>query len=227
MCGRLVLTSSFKDRIRALMADAVIDPGAVENYNITPGQLIPVTMHPDWKHLQWTRWGYEPPARARGSQKAPLINARGETAHTLASFRDSFIHRRCVIWADGFYEWKRTPGAPRPQPYFFAMKSRDVFPLAGLWSPGVDQSPGCLVITTEANQLMHPVHHRMPAILHPDGASLWLEPDAHPETLQTLLQPFPSGDMFCHPVGFRVNRADSQGPELIESVTILEQTELF
>jgi putative SOS response-associated peptidase YedK len=227
MCGRLVLTSSFKERIRAIMADTAFDDGPYENYNITPGQLIPVMIKPDMRHLEWNPWGYQPHAGHRDGSSPPLINARGETAHSLPSFRGSFAQRRCIIWADGFYEWKRTPGAPRPQPFFFAMQNQRPFPLAGLWTPGTDNAAGCLVITTEANQLMHPVHHRMPVILHPDGASLWLQPDASPETLKTMLQPFPSGEMTCHPVGFRVNRAESQGPELIAPVTILEQTELF
>lgn len=227
MCGRLVLTSTFKERIRALMADAVFDDGPDENYNVTPGKLIPVMLEAEMRRIEWKIWGYPSLAGKQNGNTPPLINARGETVHSLPSFRDSFARRRCVIWTDGFYEWKRTPGTPRPQPYFFAMKNRTPFPIAGLWAPGSDQSAGTLIITTEANQLMHPIHHRMPVILHPDGAWLWLQPDANPETLKTLLQPYPSGEMTNHPVGFRVNRADSQGPELIAPVTILEQTELF
>lgn len=229
MCGRLVLTSSIKDRIRALFNEVVFPPEEIGGrYNVAPGQRVPVLTTSAPRALALMPWGFAAARRAGDHGAARLlINARGETVHTLPSFREAFVQRRCILLADGFYEWKRT-GQARPQPYFFARRDRGALAIAGLWSEsGPDQPPGCVVITTEANQLMHPIHDRMPVVLHPDGAALWLDADVSTDTLRNLLQPCPSDEMTCHPVSDRVNKTAHEGPNLIEPVSIIEQTELF
>ncbi|HMO05887.1 MAG TPA: SOS response-associated peptidase [Kiritimatiellia bacterium] len=224
MCGRLVLTSSITERIKALLGGLDVPTGLVGRYNVAPTQPLLAMTDPSMASFTPMTWGFPPAHRDGGSL---LINARSETVDRLASFREAFSHRRCLVWADGFYEWKRA-GLPRPQPYFFYRTDRAPFAIAGLWSPIPEASgAAAVVITTEANQVMHPVHDRMPVILHPDGASLWLAPEVHPETLKALLQPFPSSAMACHPVSDRVNRSSAEGAALLEPVTIYEQRDLF
>lgn len=221
MCGRLVLTSNYKEKIRAIFDSLAADEWLPPRYNITPGTSVPVVLDSAPDQLKWLAWGFP----ARQPNRPPLINARGETVHALPTFKTSFAQHRCLVLADGFYEWRRDPGRPRPQPYFFQRKEGAQLMVAGLWQAG---PPGtCLVITTEANRLMHPIHDRMPALLDPEGARLWLNRETHPETLKAMLQPFPSDDMTCHPVSDRVNRATSEGEDLIRPVTIYEQGGLF
>jgi putative SOS response-associated peptidase YedK len=234
MCGRLVLTSSFTERIKAIFAGLTSDEWFVPRYNVTPGQVVPAlkSFHPPG--LEWIAWGFPSKAEsAKEHNNRLMINARAETVNKLPSFRDSFLKNRCIILADGFFEWNRNSGPAKPQPYYFEMKDHGPFALAGLWTRKDAHDTenqgreGCLVITTEANSIMHPIHHRMPAILTPESAALWLNHDTNPETLHAMLQPFPSGLMSTHPVSDRVNKAGNEGPELITPVKIFEQTSMF
>lgn len=220
MCGRLVLTSNYREKIKAIFANIVDGTWLPPRYNITPGQTIPALINPAATSLSWLRWGISP---SRPKQP-PLINARSETAHQLSTFREAFAKRRCIQFADGFYEWKRVIPT-RPQPYYFHHADDCLLLLAGLWEPG--EPPTCVVLTTEANTLMQPVHNRMPVLLDPESARLWLQPETHPETLKAILQPCPSRDLRCHPVSERVNRANNEGADLIAPVKIFEQGALF
>jgi len=212
------------ERIKALLGGVDVPTSLGNRYNVAPTQPLLAMTNPTLKSFTPMSWGFPSSHREGGSL---LINARSETVDRLASFREAFNGRRCLIWADGFYEWKRS-GLPRPQPYFFYRADREPFAIAGLWSPVTNtDGKAAVVITTEANQVMHPVHDRMPVILHPDGASLWLQPEVHTETLKALLQPYPSAEMACHPVSDRVNRAAAEGAALLEPVTIYEQRDLF
>lgn len=223
MCGRLVLTDNYKERIQAIMEGLNISHELPPSYNITPSKCILSVLDEAPQELQWIPWGV--PAHHAG--RPPLINARGETVSRLPTFRHLFQRHRCIVFADGFYEWHRdkTRGQGRPQPYYVHLADGAMMILAGLWKPGAAASS--LVITTEANRLMHPIHDRMPVILSPASAHLWLSHDTQPETLSALLQPCPSERMACHPVSSRVNRASSEGKELIQPVRIHEQPGLF
>jgi putative SOS response-associated peptidase YedK len=221
MCGRLVVTSNFKERIKAIFAEIEAEEWLPPRYNITPAQRVPVLRDADPGRLQWVQWGFS----ATTPKRPMLINARGETVHQLPTFREAFAARRCVVLADGFYEWRRDQSLPRPQPYFFQRADGFPFALAGLWREGEPVS--CLVITTEANSLMHPIHDRMPVIFSPDSARMWLNRETHPETLRALLQPCPPDILNCHPVSDRVNKAGREGEHLIAPITILEQASLF
>jgi putative SOS response-associated peptidase YedK len=177
------------------------------------------------RRVIWAHWGAVPATpRADGVKRPLLINARGETADRLPTFRNAFSSNRCLILADGFYEWKRSPG-PKPQPYFFHRANNKLLLLAGLELAG--EPGGCVVITTEANSLMHAIHDRMPVIFDSGAARVWLSPDSSRDTLRAILQPLPSSDMACHPVSDRVNRSTSDGESLIEPVVIREQQTLF
>ena len=220
--------------MRDLFSDISSDKWLFPRYNITPGQPLPVMTNGQSSRISWFTWSYQSPGTARSTEKRrPLINARAETIRSLPSFRDSFVHRRCVIWVEGFYEWQRDSAAARSQPYFIGIKDQVPFAIAGLWSSenstanAADTGKGCLVITTEANSLMHPIHHRMPVILDKMSVSTWLNPETSPETLHAILQPFPSPLMFAHPVSDRVNNPLNQGPDIINPVKIIEQTSLF
>jgi putative SOS response-associated peptidase YedK len=221
MCGRLVLTGNYRAKIKAIFADLDAAEWLPPRYNITPAQRIPAVLDRAPTRSEWVNWGF-PPTQPK---RPPLINARSETAHELPTFRDAFAARRCIIFADGFYEWKRDPALPAPQPYFFQLADQSAFAVAGLWQAG--DLPNSVILTTEANALMHPIHDRMPVIFSPQTARLWLSEQTSAETLRAILQPYPSDQMRCHPVSLRVNRASSEGASLIEPTIIYEQDNLF
>jgi putative SOS response-associated peptidase YedK len=152
-----------------------------------------------------------------------MINARGETVAAKPAFRAALRKRRCLIVADGFYEWQKLAGGK--QPWFIAQASGEPFAMAGLWEswrPAEDAAPleTCTIITTAANDMMRPLHDRMPAIL--DGAAVerWLDPAAEPASLEPLLAPAPDGLLHAVPVSRRVNSPANDDPGLIERVAI-------
>jgi putative SOS response-associated peptidase YedK len=180
-------------------------------YNIAPSQAVAVVrLLPDDRErkLAMLRWGLIPawakdPAKARQP-----INAKSETVAELPSFRDAYRKRRCLIPADGFYEWKQEGG--RKQPVYINMKDGEPFAIAGLWEywEKPDQEPidSCVILTTEPNDLLEPIHNRMPVILDPNDYDLWLDPDVQEASrLKPLLQPFPPEKMTYYPVNLRVN----------------------
>lgn len=139
------------------------------------------------------------------------------------SFREPFRHRRCLIPSDGFYEWARSGGKKRP--YFFRLRDDQPFGFAGLWDhwQGDDGVviESCTILTTEANDVLRPVHDPMPVIIHPDDYGLWLDDDERKSELRRdLLRPFPSEEMLSHPVSTLVNSAKSQGADLVFRVPI-------
>ncbi|HMP90721.1 MAG TPA: SOS response-associated peptidase [Kiritimatiellia bacterium] len=228
MCGRLVLTSSIKEKIKALFDDVRIETELTTRYNITPGQPLLAIMSDDLRNVGVMNWGFP----STTEKNRPHINARGETVHRLATFKHAFSAQRCLVFADGFYEWKRDPGQPEPQPWYFYPADGSMLMIAGLWTSdekarGSTINRNGLVITTEANQLMHPIHNRMPVIFTSESAKMWLQPETSPETLKAMLQPCSSGLLRAHPVSRRVNRRSAEGPDLIQPVQILEQTSLF
>jgi len=152
-----------------------------------------------------------------------LINARGETLEEKPAFRGSLKYKRCLILADGFYEWKGAPGRKTKSPFFIHMKDRRPFAFAGLWDswngPDGSQVKSCAIITTTPNDLMAIIHNRMPAILHPRDYAKWLDPSPQtPDQLKPLIKPFPAEMMDAYPVGTLVNTPANDTPELIVPV---------
>jgi len=155
------------------------------------------------------RWG----VRKHGS--APVVNARAETAGEKPLFRDAMRRRRCVVVADGFYEW-RAQGKTR-QPFLFQLADGGPFGIAALWEPPRDDQPEtCVLLTTAPNELVGSLHDRMPVLVAPEKVGEWLDPAVEdPAKLSGLLDPFPSARMRMRPVSSRVNDPRHEGPELL------------
>lgn len=225
MCGRFTLTQSGAAIASAFQLEAV--PTLTPRYNIAPTQpVLAVRVTPDQPtrqaHLFY--WGLIPPWAKDRRLGARLINARSETVMEKPSFRNAFRQRRCLVVADGFYEWGQTPAGK--QPYFFyltAETGRRPFAFAGLWShwTGADGSEieSCTILTTQANELLSPIHERMPVILNAADYGIWLDPtESASDRLLSLLRPFPADAMQCHPVGGRVNNPRHDDPACIDPI---------
>ena len=148
-----------------------------------------------------------------------MINARAETVHEKPYFRAAFRQRRCLILADGFYEWKRLERGK--QPHFISMQDGRPFALAGLWEhwerPGAPPIDSCTIITTEPNELLAPIHDRMPVILDESVYDEWMDPDLRDvKRLGALLRPFPPTRMMAYPISKLVNSPSNDGPECVE-----------
>jgi putative SOS response-associated peptidase YedK len=150
-----------------------------------------------------------------------LINARAETVADKPAFRSAFRHRRCLIVADGFYEWQQQENGK--QPFYLRLKDDRPFALAGLWEhweeDGGEAIDSCTILTTDANELTSPIHSRMPVILDPKDYDMWLDSSVRKsESLQSLLRPYASEKMEAYPVSKTVNRPTNDRPECIEIV---------
>lgn len=246
MCGRYTLFTpqeAIAELVGAVRIAPAPAPWDLPRYNIAPTQPVPIVRlsREGELILEWVRWGLVPFFRKSIKDGPLLINARAETVATTAAFREAFAHRRCLVPANGFFEWKaaatkppaRSP-RPKKQPYFIHPVREELVLFAGLWerwrppptsahpeSPADAEPPlqSCAIITTAANAAVAPLHDRMPAVLTVDAARDWLNPNAHPDVLSSLLAPAPKDLMAVHPVSTEVNRAQQEGPQLIEPVT--------
>lgn len=230
MCGRFVLASSVPEIARYFAAtfDEQVAEALHPSWNVPPTRRIPaITADAEGsRHLDLYRWGLVP-AWAKGlSFGANTINARAESIATKPSFRGAFRSRRCLIPADGYYEWKTTPGEVK-QPYLFTRTDGEPLAFAGLWE--VWHSPAdvagsattvvtCAIVTTEANDDVAEIHTRMPAILEPGEAwERWLDPDLHDrDELETLIVPAQGGTLGRRRVGAAVGSVKNDGPHLID-----------
>jgi putative SOS response-associated peptidase YedK len=229
MCGRFTLFHSAEAIAEAFQVDTTDLPPLPPRYNIAPSQPVAAIVQiPDEpkRKLHWLRWGLIPSWAKDPAIGYKLINARAETAFEKPSFRSAFKHRRCLIPSDGFYEWQRIEGSKsKKQPYYFSLKDNDPFALAGLWERWESQEGDivetCTILTTDANDLVSPIHDRMPVILNPQDYDLWLTPnftstdslrDAYCR-LQAMLKPYPSEAMKAHPVSSIVNSPKNDSPE--------------
>jgi putative SOS response-associated peptidase YedK len=217
MCGRFALVSSTEELVDELKLDHTID--LAPRYNIAPSQQVAVVVSPDGqsREMRWMGWGLIPSWAKDPKIGYKLINARGETVAEKPSFRAAFKRRRCLIPASGFYEWQPTE-SKRKQPYYIHGDCPLAF--AGLWEEwqAADGEPiqTCTIITTAANELMAPIHDRMPVILMESDRALWLDPTATPEKLQSILVPCDSAALTAYPVSTLVNSPQSDLAECIE-----------
>jgi len=250
MCGRFTLTTGLKVLAERFGTPPPPPDLAsrVPRYNIAPTQAVIVVGDDGKRYMTQMRWGLIPswakaepvgPARRRpdGTRAAtgpahgdiggykpsvgPLINARAETLSEKAAFRAALKKRRCIIPADGFYEWQKKAGVKRP--VRIILKSREPFGFAGLWehwmSPEGEEVLSCVIVTTEANALLKPVHDWMPAILTRESEVVWLDPKIQEaEKLLPLLRPYPSDLMEFYPVSRDVNSPAVDKPGVIEPV---------
>jgi putative SOS response-associated peptidase YedK len=222
MCGRFALYSNPQTLARRFCAQAPADLKA--RYNVAPTQIIPIVRQEgEGRRFSLARWGLIPHWAKEMDTGYSTINARAETVATKPAFRSAFRHRRCLVPADGFYEWQAVPGSKVKQPYFIGLRDQEPMALAGLWerwqSPQGDELESCSIIVTVANDLMRPIHDRMPVILDPADWNAWLAPDAGDlGMLQSLLRPFPAEAMTARPVSTRVNSPRTDVPECLEAV---------
>jgi putative SOS response-associated peptidase YedK len=218
MCGRYTLRTPID--VLAEGFEIEEHPSSITpNYNVAPTQEVAAVVEEDEKRkLEMFHWGLIPSWAKDPAIGNKMINARAETAAEKPSFRSAFKKRRCLILADGFYEWRKTDDGK--QPYYIKMQDDSPFAFAGLWETwdkyGEEVRSGT-IITTDANDLMTEIHHRMPVILHPENYEAWLDPGFdEKEALTSLLKPYPADAMEAYPVSRRVNKPSNNEPSVLE-----------
>ena len=218
MCGRFTITlepAFFQQEFNLGKVPSEWTP----RYNAAPGQNIPVVRNAKLRDVDMLHWGLIPSWAKDKKIGYRMINARSETLQEKPSFRNAFKQRRCLILADGFYEWQKSSsqGAPK-SPFRFTLKNFQPFAFAGLWEKwgsGEGNIVSCTIITCAPNELVGKVHNRMPVILDKDRCWQWLE-EGVPDKLQKMLAPFPSEQMDVYPVSQRVNNPRLDDKDVIE-----------
>jgi len=225
MCGRYTLTAD---------TDKIVKRFKVKNYqeehkpryNIAPTQRNPVVLLNEKKERLMTdmRWGLIPYWAKDEKIGYKMINARVETVAEKSSFKKAFITRRCLVPADGYYEWHKTSKPGKRPPFRIVLKSRELFAFAGLWDAWKDPEGEIVhsytIITTEADELVGKIHPRMPIILRPENEDIWIDPNLRDtENLMKLLNPYPSKSTEMYEVSPLVGRANIDVEELIHPLT--------
>ena len=233
MCGRYRL-SRRKQIIEEYFGSVPWDDDWSPRYNIAPTQPVPVIrQHPKEpiRQLSLMRWGLIPNWARDDSIATGTINAKSETAATKPAFRDPLKFRRCLIPADGFYEWKRTGSSK--QPFCFEVSGGELFAFAGLWDGWKDASgtwiKTCSILTTTPNAVTSAIHDRMPVIVNRDSYDLWLDPGTqNVEAISELLKPYDARFMRSYPVSTRINHVTNDDEECSHPVENAEnQNRLF
>jgi putative SOS response-associated peptidase YedK len=235
MCGRTTLFSSSEALADLFELPEPPDPGfAQPRYNIAPTQPLPIVRpelaDPSRRQIVWVRWGLVPFWSEGPKASHPLINARAESVAKKPAFRNAFRRRRCLIPSNGFYEWRESHGdrgSPK-QPYFVGWQGRALFAMAGLWEHWQDDNgnelESCAVLTTRSNELISPLHDRMPVILSSDYFERWLSTsEQEAADLVGLLEPIDDSAMVAYPVSRRVNDPTKDDPSLIEPIEASQQ----
>ena len=219
MCGRYTLKTSVDDLAKQFEVEEY-PSSLTPSYNIAPTQQVATVLVEDGKRkLEMLHWGLIPSWADDPAIGNRMINARSETVATKPSYRSAFKNRRCLILADGFFEWEKTSDGK--QPYYIRMEDGSPFAFAGLWESWKNGSEirSSTIITTDPNDLLGEIHNRMPVILHPEDYEMWLDPEFdEKEPLTTLLKPYPASEMEAYPVSRRVNRPSNNQPECLEPV---------
>jgi len=224
MCGRFTRTRPVADYAGHFHAEAAREDAP--DFNVSPSdEILAVTAEPDRsRYLVWLHWGLVPSWSKGPDSRFSMINARAETVRDKPAFRTPFKKRRCLIAADGFYEWRQT--SQGKQPYYITLKSGEPIAMAGLWDHWESQSgdrviSSSVIITTRANRDMEPLHERMPVILHADAHDAWLDPgNSDTDQLSDFLVPLAPGLIEYYPVSKRVNSPTHDSPELIKPVRL-------
>jgi len=218
MCGRYTLTQAGMLPTLFEISDTRISP----RFNIAPSQSAPVVRSAEGgaRELANLRWGLVPGWFKEMPSGSPMINARSETAHEKASFRNAFRRRRCLVPADGFFEWEKRE--KRKQPFHFRMSDGSLFAFAGLWKHFQREETeieSFTILTCAANELVGRIHERMPVILPRDRYDLWLDGSAPVEALRSLLTPFDPDAMVSYPVSPVVNNPSNDNEECVRPLT--------
>jgi putative SOS response-associated peptidase YedK len=236
MCGRFVSASAPDEIARYFDAD---EPDALleRSYNVAPtNDVYAVSVHGDVRKVEAFHWGLVPSWAKDPKIGSKMINARAEGIESKNAYRAAFKRRRCIIPADGFYEWQKLQGSKRKQPHYIHRPDGEPLAFAGLWEvwrgpkdkdkkddapTGYEDSPlrSCTIITTTANDTISKLHDRMPVVLPPSKWEEWLNPSNDDlDTLGKLLVPAPSSLITTHPVSTEVNVVRNKGPELITEI---------
>jgi putative SOS response-associated peptidase YedK len=229
MCGRYAFYTPIEAVTRLFAVSAVHAHDIAPRYNIAPTQEVPIVRlspfleedaaHAPSRELGLARWGLVPFWAKDAKIGNRMINARAETVAQKPAFRSAFRHRRCLVPADGFFEWQRT--ASGKQPWYIRAISGEPLAFAGLWElwdPPDGSAPlaSCAIITTRANAFMQPLHDRMPVVLDERGRDAWLDQALAPSELVALLGPVPEDMLEAWPVSRRVNSPFNEDPSLVE-----------
>jgi putative SOS response-associated peptidase YedK len=219
MCGRFTLTDPDPLRLRRRFnLSESVELDERPRFNIAPTDpVLAIRQNGEGRTAGRLRWGLMPGRWAEGHRS--LINARAETIDSQPAFRESFRERRCLIPADGFYEWRTDENGK--QPVWISRADSDVYAFAGVWAavPGRTGQPvhSCAILTCEPNELIRPIHDRMPVILSPEDEATWLSPEAGPRDLQQILRPVADDALTVREVADYVNDVRNDGPQLLES----------
>ncbi len=223
MCGRFTLTAPDQIALRFDVVEDERDDAQRRNpaYNIAPSQDITVIVEPvEGRLLRSMSWGFRPTWTSVATSRPAPINARAETLLERPLFRGAITRGRCVIPADGFYEWQSMPGRKTKQPVYIRRDDRALFGLAGFYSVGKDGTASCAIITTEPNTLVARIHDRMPVILDPAVEARWLDSMlTDPLAVLDCLRPCPADLLVAYPVSPCVSSPRADGPSLIEPLT--------
>lgn len=218
MCGRFSLNAD-PTQLKKLFPWLTIPEDMQPRYNVAPTQPVAAVPNDGKNQLDYFVWGLIPSWSKDPKMGSRMINARSETVDEKPSFRSAFKRRRCLILADGFYEWKRTSGSKTPM--YIKLKSDNTFALAGLWeiwhAQDGSEIRSCTILTSEPNELLRNIHNRMPVILPEKHYQFWLdtgEPDG--DALKAVLKPFPADEMMAYPVSKTVNNPANDVPACIE-----------
>lgn len=218
MCGRFTLTIDINSVGKAFNVPVPPSLQAAPRYNIAPTQNVVSILSNGTAHLDLLRWGLIPSWSKDESIGSKMINARAETLAEKPSFKRLLTTKRCLVIADGFYEWRKEQSGKTPM--YITLKDHQPFAFAGLWdtwcNPAGEQIRTCTLITTQPNALVSTIHNRMPAILSSEAQQAWLDVSLHDEhVLLPLLAPFPAEEMSARPVSRLVNNPQYDSAELI------------
>jgi putative SOS response-associated peptidase YedK len=231
MCGRYTLTVTLEELLVRYMIGETMVPFHRPKYNVAPSQQVLSIIHDGQANrLGELKWGLVPPWADDPKVGFQMLNARSETAASKPAFQTPLRRKRCLIPADGFYEWKTT--ATGKQPMRITLKSRALFSMAGLYetwlSPDGTKINSCTILTTAPNELVAPIHDRMPVILRPEDEQLWLDRTVTDTAmLMPLLVPYQASELDAYPVSAAVGSVRNDEPALIEPFDAGEQLELW
>jgi putative SOS response-associated peptidase YedK len=217
MCGRYSIFNDIFKVAKRFKAEPNED--ITPRYNAAPSQTLPIIWNESGeRRLDFFHWGLIPSWAENPAIGSKMINARAETLLEKTSFKNALKKRRCLVLADGFYEWKAE--GKKKQPMRTSLKSCDIFAMAGLWDKWTDRQSGEIIhsftiITTQANELLKPIHDRMPAILLPKYEDLWLSNDVEPNELLKVLKPYPANELQIEPVSKALNKAGYDDPSIL------------
>jgi putative SOS response-associated peptidase YedK len=220
MCGRFTLRTNPRDFAEVFAVVRQFEAEWQPAYNIAPTQNVVCVRDGEEREFFKARWGLIPSWAKDAKIGNSCINARVETVDTKPAFRSAFKKRRCLVMADGFYEWRRTD----KQPHFISLKSGEQMAFAGLcesWKSAEGPVESCTICTTEANEMMGQLHDRMPVILPRKSIDQWLDASVNePDELKPMLLQFPGDEMQAWPVGKAVGNVRNQGSQLMEQIDV-------